>query len=1186
MTSGNDLNADNILSEFKLHVADERDHKVYLHAQQILDGNEVKFQMVQSLARVGKILASFNRGERFRDMYSYGSNGTQGDDDDGEEQRRSNNSNESTSEELREIVRVLLKELQVQSDNAKENERAEHKRMSDLRQVTEECAAMKKAKDELQRKYDDLFAEKVLLQKEVTNLETTVEKMRSSMTQRFSKNASSFLYTQNSFGGPPVDSQVHDAAAAPHSNSAAGSGGGADEDFEEEETPQPIVDLFPVMPVRVPTGDVTIVCTGIHKVDTLWELFPQEMPLAIALHNRLMHEAILEFDGYEVKTSGTDYMAVFQEPRRAVDFAAHVQLVFAQQHWPNRFNECPLTCPISVEGLSHPLWNGLRVRIGVHRGPAHVEANPQTGGYDYMGVVVNKAVLLRRMAFGGMACVSKDVYQLVVNESLPTAGGGDASASSPGGGGGTVSVSYAETLRRRSTIAKTSFAPLVPPTSATSLASCPTLKLSLTYHACIPATSNTPASDVYCLLPVVLEERLTSIRRSMQECSSGIGLSMSIALDGADMNHHQLQNGGDSSPLTMMGGGAAQTGGGAPDPSDLEMLLGNFATSEGQMFATGDGVADLASLDSESISNAAMEQAQLPDGNVSLLALRVETMSNQRFLEKAPDRDVRTLLEAFWNAIQIPISSFGGKLYYRGDDLFMIAFRNPTTALRCALAIDAELTAFDWPELALSYKETSPVVWRKQKIFAGLRSAMGVHAGNMNPHYDPLSKAVGYVGPDAFMAMRLARIAKAGQVLLVERIANDVLLQMQPSPPFFMNVVSGRSTARGGEDATELLQLVSASAKSFIGRYFTDCGLVYPNCRRDKKYRHLREKVLTEMSSWQRRATMMMPRDAPGASLVPQLSMPNSPSSPVGTAAIPVASVSGPEQDFSVGTALAVVLLDCLRKQCLPEASRDAHIIVTQLENIEHNRMLIRDTFYQGQPVAYRPVFADLGDLRELSSYFDEIKRQRDDAMTGGDDGDGSRENSEPSSRVGSARRRPSSGGHGAFGRDSLFDAGSGTDIEDDEMAQSGTLINPTSLLIADQAGNIDLKQHDEQVRLELLVSHKVIRTLLVMMKQWMEPLFGENIQPQQYVLSDEEIVSKIIHFYRTSEEDMLGKKTLSGKSNSEQWRRITGSSLEENAEDGAATRRLCRSLVGLACKHFLFLRQFVKRVKMNKPRK
>ncbi len=1212
-----EVSSEGLLADFKLHKVEERDHRVYLNAQQILDGNELKFMMQQSLSRVDRILSSFNKGERFRDMYSYEAIGA------GEVSVEGpNGSGDNSAEELREIVRVLLKELQVQSDNAKEQERVESRRAAEHRVALDELAAVRKSREDLQRKYDDLFAEKVLLQKEVSSLEATVEKMRN----QFARNPSLAMFRQNSmFGGghtkqqkkrkgsaskieenqqkssaPADDAPVVDGRTKARSETTMPptvhlqEANNSDEDGEEdEELHMPAEDLFPVLPVRIPTGDVTIVCTAIHSVDRLWELFPSEMPLAIALHNRLMHEAVLDYDGYEVKTSGTDVMAVFQDVRRAVDFAAHVQLTFAQQHWPNRFDESSLTARVELPSSDRddggasstlPLWYGLRVRIGIHRGPAHVEPNPQTGGYDYMGVVVNKAVLLRRLALGGMACVSKDVYQLIVDTeggggggvgaaSVPAATPGvkpgssfapsnndDGPAGTPlkGGAaeGSVVSVSYAENLRRRSSVKSVPSGSRASDSAAS--AYIPTIKLSLTYHSTVPATRNTPASDVFCLLPLVLEDRLTSIRRAMQETASiAHSLSMGDAMSGSSVGA-----GAGASNATVPSSPCFATGG-ATEASDLESLLGNYATSEGQMFATGDGVADLLSLDAEGAARSALQRAQLPEGNVTLVAMRVETMSNQKFLEKAPQKDVCVLLSDLWTALQVPLSTYKGNLYYKRDDLFLIAFSSSATALRFALAADAELTTNQWSTIALSYKETQPIAWRGETIFSGLRVAIGMHTGHMSPHFDPVSREVGYVGPDAFMAMRLASIAKAGQIVVVDRVANDVLLQVLPSP-FFMNIVSGRtkataSSAGAPEDGTELLQLVAIVSKCYIGRYFHDCGLIYPNCRKDRKYRQLRAKVLTELSMWQRRATMMMPKELTSAAGSLTLALPAS----SGDAA--AAAISGPEQDFETCTALTVVLLDCLRKQCLPEKTRDAHVIVAQVENLEHNRMLVRDTIYAGQPVSFRPLFADLPDLRLLAKYFDDRRPAAPLPQQGPDDDF----ISEPSSRVVSARR-PSSGQN----RDGPPDS-SGTDVDDDDSAVPVREVSSEDVA--------------EKTRREVLVAHKVIRTLLAFMKQWMEPIAEPATFQNQYLLTDEDIVSKIIHYYRTTEEETLGRKQHAAKSNSEQWRRIAGCSLDDGhgalAEEQAAARRLCRSLVSLTCKHFLFMRQFVKRVRMTKSK-
>jgi hypothetical protein len=145
---------------------------------------------------------------------------------------------------------------------------------------------------------------------------------------------------------------------------------------------------------------------------------------------------------------------------------------------------------------------------------------------------------------------------------------------------------------------------------------------------------------------------------------------------------------------------------------------------------------------------------------------------------------------------------------------------------------------------------------------------------------------------------------------------------------------------------------------------------------------------------------------------------------------------------------------------------------------------------------------------------------------------------------------------------------------------------------------------------MEILVAHRVVRTLMGFMRTWMETILDPYQNPSH--LTDEDIVGKIIQYYLSAEEEMLGRKPPAAKSNSEQWRRMTGYALDEptlpssgtganptasspaavgadatvvakirSKDEHAASRRLCKSIVGLACKHFLFIRQFVKRYKV-----
>jgi hypothetical protein len=57
------------------------------------------------------------------------------------------------------------------------------------------------------------------------------------------------------------------------------------------------------------------------------------------------------------------------------------------------------------------LWNGLRVRVGVHYGRGDVVFDDVTKGYDYYGPVVNIAARIENLGHGGQILASDEVLQ-------------------------------------------------------------------------------------------------------------------------------------------------------------------------------------------------------------------------------------------------------------------------------------------------------------------------------------------------------------------------------------------------------------------------------------------------------------------------------------------------------------------------------------------------------------------------------------------------------------------------------------------------------------------------------------------------------------------------------------------------------------------------------------------------------
>eukprot|EP00755_Sulcionema_specki_P011500 Sspe_Gene.49178::Locus_26227_Transcript_1_1_Confidence_1.000_Length_952::g.49178::m.49178 len=69
--------------------------------------------------------------------------------------------------------------------------------------------------------------------------------------------------------------------------------------------------LGPAWTRPYPEGEVAVAFTDIQSSTPTWETCPAAMKKAMAIHNRIMREAIKECNGYEVKTIGDAFMVAF-----------------------------------------------------------------------------------------------------------------------------------------------------------------------------------------------------------------------------------------------------------------------------------------------------------------------------------------------------------------------------------------------------------------------------------------------------------------------------------------------------------------------------------------------------------------------------------------------------------------------------------------------------------------------------------------------------------------------------------------------------------------------------------------------------------------------------------------------------------------------------------------------------------
>ena len=131
---------------------------------------------------------------------------------------------------------------------------------------------------------------------------------------------------------------------------------------------------------------MTFLFSDLEGSTRLWEDFPDAMQEALALHDSLLRDAILQHGGQIVKTTGDGVHAVFSSAHEALAGAAAAQRALAAESW----------------GATGP----LRVRIGVHTGDAELRDG------DYYGPAVNRAARLMAVAQGGQILVSLATEEL------------------------------------------------------------------------------------------------------------------------------------------------------------------------------------------------------------------------------------------------------------------------------------------------------------------------------------------------------------------------------------------------------------------------------------------------------------------------------------------------------------------------------------------------------------------------------------------------------------------------------------------------------------------------------------------------------------------------------------------------------------------------------------------------------
>jgi class 3 adenylate cyclase/tRNA A-37 threonylcarbamoyl transferase component Bud32 len=138
---------------------------------------------------------------------------------------------------------------------------------------------------------------------------------------------------------------------------------------------------------NVPTGTVTFLFTDIEGSTAMWEDHPDQMQVALARHDEILHAAIEAREGYVFKMMGDACYAAFGNTREALEATLAAQRALFAEKWEK--------------------GTEIRVRMALHTGV------PEEKDGDYFGPPVNRVARLLSAGHGGQILLSAVTYGLV-----------------------------------------------------------------------------------------------------------------------------------------------------------------------------------------------------------------------------------------------------------------------------------------------------------------------------------------------------------------------------------------------------------------------------------------------------------------------------------------------------------------------------------------------------------------------------------------------------------------------------------------------------------------------------------------------------------------------------------------------------------------------------------------------------
>src|SRR2546423_2204707 len=135
--------------------------------------------------------------------------------------------------------------------------------------------------------------------------------------------------------------------------------------------------------IAAPSGTVTMLFTDIEGSSKAVRTIGADRWVSVLeRHDDIIREGLTRHSGFEVRTEGDSFFAVFASPGAAVAAAAMMQRRLGETEWPS---DAP-----------------MRVRMGLHTG----EVRTGAGGVDYAGFEISRAARIAAAGYGRQALVA------------------------------------------------------------------------------------------------------------------------------------------------------------------------------------------------------------------------------------------------------------------------------------------------------------------------------------------------------------------------------------------------------------------------------------------------------------------------------------------------------------------------------------------------------------------------------------------------------------------------------------------------------------------------------------------------------------------------------------------------------------------------------------------------------------